>query len=313
MREQIMAEENVLFKILAGSHLYGTNIDGSSDRDYLGVFVPDEDYVMGIKRCEQVEFKTNPSSSSRANCKTDIDSTIYALPKYIHLAAENNPTILETLFPPDNCIVQDTELGKLLRNNYHLFVSKKAKHTFLGYSFSQKQKVLNKKDRWSQFLAALEQVEKYEKQGLEHLPERLSLNTDLIENGYWKIYEKGTPIYLTKENIIKEIERYGDRLENIKKWGYDPKFLSHVVRLIDEGIEILVEGRIQLPLSNVSFIKDVKAGKYELPYVLKYVDDKEKIIEEAYVRSQLPNRADLEAINKLQIRILEEFWDGRKI
>lgn len=308
MIEQEMAERNLLFKIKSGSYLYGTNIEGKSDEDYLGVFIPDQDYVLGTKRCEQVEMKTNPSDSKRANNKEDVDSTIYSLIKFIHLAEQNNPTLLETFFAPDNCLVRDTELGKLLRNAYPLFVSKKSKHTYLGYSFSQKMKVMNKKERYSKFIQAYDQVKQWIEKGHEKLPQRLTLNTNLIEAGSWRAFEKGQDIIKTKEAIKNEIEKYGTRLEGIKQFDFDPKFLSHVVRLVDEGLEILNTGRLQFPLKNVEYIKEVKAGKHELGHVLEYVDEKEKLIEEAGKNSKLPDTADHQAINDLQIKILKEFW-----
>ena len=75
MEEQLMAKKNLIYKTIVGSKLYGTFTE-DSDTDYIGVFVPDKDYVLGIKRCEQVEDKTNPSSSVKANTKADVDSVI---------------------------------------------------------------------------------------------------------------------------------------------------------------------------------------------------------------------------------------------
>lgn len=311
MQEQTIALQNTIFKVMSGSHLYGTNTE-DSDKDYLGVFIPTEDYVVGIKRVEQVEWKTNKSDSNKGNTKEDVDCTLYALPKFIHLITQNNPTVLELLFAPDKCIVQDTEFGKRLRAAYPMFISKKCKWTFLGYAYSQKQKVLNKRDRYSQFIEVLDKVNDLEKQGYTELPERLSLNTDLIEAGTWRCYEKGQPIPDVKARIQKEIGEYGHRIESIKKIGYDGKFMSHVLRLLSEGLQALVEGRIELPLPDNNLIRDIKLGKYTLEEVLKLCEEKEKYIEEAYIRSTLQNSPDVNKINELQKNLMLEFWGYKK-
>lgn len=307
MEQQAMAQQNMIFKAIVGSKLYGT-FGPNSDTDYLGCFLPDKDYVIGIKKCEQVEMKTNPSNSKTPNTKTDVDSVIYSLPKLLHILKENNPTALELLFIPENCKVYTTMPWEKVLANKHLFISKKAKHTFMGYAFQQKCKVLNKKDRYSQFVIALETIESYEKAGHTELPERLELNTDLIKAGQWAAFEKGQPVADVRLRIEQEIDRYGLRIENVRKHGYDGKFLSHVYRLVSEGMELLVEGTISLPLNEVRVVKAIKDYDIKLPEALRMIDDKEKLMEEAYIRSSLPNTPDLEKINKLQIELLFDFW-----
>ena len=308
MIEQTMAQQNLIYKCIVGSKLYGTFTE-DSDTDYLGVFVPGKGYTLGFKVCEQVELKTNPSNSRKANTKSDVDYTCYAVPKIVQMLIKNNPTALEILYVPKNCIVADSVYGKLLRDNMHLFVSKKAKHTFVGYAISQKSKVLNKKDRYSQFIKALDIAESWLKDGHTELPQTLELNTDLIEKGHWMSFQSGMPTDAVLEAINKELLAYGRRLDQVKRLGYDPKFISHVVRLLDEGIELMVEGKLTFPLNNNRLVRDIKQGKYALSDILKWIDDRERGIEEAYIRSSLPNTPDLEAVNKLQVRILEEYYE----
>jgi len=143
MKEQEMAQRNLIFKAMVGSKLYGTDTP-KSDRDYVGVFIPDKEYVMGLKNCDQVEIRSNPSDSGRRNDKDDTDCTLYSLPKFIKLAAENNPNIVELFFIDDKHIIECNNYGKRLIESFPFFISKKAKHRFLGYAHSQKQKILNK-------------------------------------------------------------------------------------------------------------------------------------------------------------------------
>ena len=64
--EERMAQRNLILRSPAGSNLYGTATP-ESDRDEVGIFIPDPEYVLGLKVCEQVEHKTNSSASGRRN------------------------------------------------------------------------------------------------------------------------------------------------------------------------------------------------------------------------------------------------------
>lgn len=138
-----MAEDNLILKILTGSHMYGTNtVD--SDVDYIGICIPPKDFVLGIHKFEQYEERTNPSSSNAKNTKSDKDCTIYSFPKYIKLLADNNPNVLETVFVPENCIMYCNALGRELLENYNIFLSKRSYYKFRGYAEAQKRKLITK-------------------------------------------------------------------------------------------------------------------------------------------------------------------------
>jgi predicted nucleotidyltransferase len=143
MIERDMAEKNLILKVQVGSHLYGTNTE-TSDKDYIGVFIPEKDYVLGMLKCEQVELNTNPSSSGRRNTKEDTDCTLYSLPKFIHLASQNNPNVLEVLFAPKQNIIFCNKFGARLLEAAPFFVSKRVNHTFLGFAISQKKKLIHR-------------------------------------------------------------------------------------------------------------------------------------------------------------------------
>ena len=43
----------VIFEALVGSHLYGTSIE-TSDKDYVGVFLPAPEYIIGLRSVNEV-------------------------------------------------------------------------------------------------------------------------------------------------------------------------------------------------------------------------------------------------------------------
>ncbi len=251
MQERDMALRNTIYKIRIGSNLYGTRTE-TSDEDLGGIFIPDKDYVLGIKNVEQVELSEKISKSIR-NQKGDTDYVVYALTKFIPLAMANNPNIIEYLYAPENCVLYRDKYANKLIENRHLFLSKKAYHTFKGYSYSQRQKLEVKRDNMT------------------------------------------------------------GRTELALEFGYDVKFAAHLIRLLLECLQLLTEKTLTFPLPQHNLVRDVKLGKYDLTWVLNKAEEIEKLADLAYVQSDLQYSADQEAINKLQIELLEEFWEERRL
>jgi len=61
-----IAKNNMIFKTITGSHMYGL-AGPNSDRDEVGVFIPPKDFVLGIHKVDQVEIRTNSTSSGHRN------------------------------------------------------------------------------------------------------------------------------------------------------------------------------------------------------------------------------------------------------
>lgn len=113
-----------IFLTVAGSYAYGTNIKGS-DVDVRGVCVPPKEIVLGFNQnFEQTD-------------QIDPDLVIYGLRKFMFLAANCNPNIIELLFTDPKFHLIKTDVGQKLLDHRHLFLSTKAKHTFSGYAISQ--------------------------------------------------------------------------------------------------------------------------------------------------------------------------------
>lgn len=129
-------DKGTILLVRHGSHAYGTNT-ATSDEDFKGVAIPTKEYFLGFSHVfEQAELKA-----------PDPDAVIYDLRKFFVLAADCNPNIIEVLHtdPSDHMVV--TPLGQKLLDNKDAFLSKKIKHTFLGYSVSQLKRIKTHK-RW---------------------------------------------------------------------------------------------------------------------------------------------------------------------
>ncbi len=124
----------LLFRTVAGSHLYGTATD-NSDVDERGVFLAPERYWLGfLDRVEQVEDKKQ-------------DKVFYELRKFLKLTLDCNPNMVELLFVPEDRWLHSTPEWRHLLENRDAFLSKKARYTFSGYAHSQLKRLRNHK-RW---------------------------------------------------------------------------------------------------------------------------------------------------------------------
>ena len=121
----------ILFEAISGSRAYGTNLP-HSDTDLKGVFVLPEDQFFGLDYVPQVANETN-------------DEVFYELRRFVELLLKNNPTVLELLGTPADCVIYQHPLFAQFRAAG--FLSRLCRQSFAEYAVSQirKAKGLNKK------------------------------------------------------------------------------------------------------------------------------------------------------------------------
>jgi len=89
------------------------------------VFIPDYNYFYGfLNKIEQFQDNKN-------------DVTYFEIRKFLKLACDNNPNIVELLFIPENKMLICTKEFEEIIENRKYIISKKVKHTFSGYAHSQ--------------------------------------------------------------------------------------------------------------------------------------------------------------------------------
>ena len=94
---------------------------------------------------------------------------------------------------------------------------------------------------------------------------------------------------------------------NLSK-NYDSKNVSHAFRLIAMCTEIAQGKGFNVNRRKIDrdFLLDVKNHKYEYDDVIKLLDEKKAIMDEAIVKSTIPDDVDVEAVNRLLIKIREK-------
>jgi predicted nucleotidyltransferase len=129
-REPETLRKHILLRVLAGSRSYGTSIE-TSDHDYRGVYLPPADLDWSLQGApEQLEFKADK-----------VEEVYWELGKFLRLALQNNPNILEVLWSP---ILETTPLGDELRTLRGPILSRKVELTYGGYVKSQREQLLRR-------------------------------------------------------------------------------------------------------------------------------------------------------------------------
>jgi hypothetical protein len=94
------------------------------------------------------------------------------------------------------------------------------------------------------------------------------------------------------------------RAESIARIGYDTKFAYHIVRLLDEVQQIMIEHDLDLE-RNREQLKSIRRGEWSLNQIEDYFQLKEKTLEQVYATCTLPHGPDEAKIKELLLNCLE--------
>jgi uncharacterized protein len=99
----------------------------------------------------------------------------------------------------------------------------------------------------------------------------------------------------------------GKRADLVVEHGHDTKFAYHVVRLILEVEQILVEGDVELQRNNEQ-LKAIRRGDWTVDYLREWFSRKQTELERVYSESKLRQTPDLERIRSLLLSCLEDHY-----
>lgn len=354
---------DVIYKVRVGSHSYGTNIEGS-DEDFKMIYLQKPEDILNFGYQEQVDLTK--------------DCVAYELRRFIELCCTGNPTMLELLYAPEDCIIYKHPIFDKILENKSKFLSKSCKYSFGGYAISQieKAKGLNKKINWEKDkiirknpidfcyvvlddkTAILDRKDKLGvrvKQGVYPLKDWLkkkgySQNEIVVtklnhsKEGYQLYFSndsKGITIdgsnnlrtsETSKENVpigtllynpdvysqhCKEYKEYQEWLKNRNVQRYvdienhnqkiDGKNLLHCVRLLETGIELANEHKINVRRPNAKYLISIRKGKVNLEEILEKCQQDLLKLNQAYEISTLPDKADRSFWLKLLPNIRKEY------
>ena len=118
--------------------------------------------------------------------------------------------------------------------------------------------------------------------------------------------------YLTaqKDRMLGHRSQRTNRPELVDVYGFDTKFAYHAIRLGLQGIELMEQGGIELPIAepNRTILRDLRTGHYSLTQALDWIDDLHAKLLGLTNESKRPEHPDYQAINTWLISMYQEFW-----
>jgi len=296
---------NCHYEVMMGSVAYAVNED-TSDMDVYGFCIPPKDVIFPHLKGEILGFgkQTNRFEQYQQHhifdkeLKRKYDVQIYNIVKYFQLIMENNPNLVDSLFVPHRCVLHITKVGGMVRDERKSFLHKGSWHKFKGYAYSQMHKMDNK-----DLKTLVELCNKYgidEENLTDYVilenPELLKISDPQEQTFFQGIYKS-----CTKD------EKLSGRFSSVKKFGYDVKFAYHVVRLLNEVEQIMIEGDIDLE-RNKEQLKSIRRGEWKIEDIREYFSKKEKELETIYLSSKLPYGPNEGKIKELLISCLEQHY-----
>ena len=300
-------KDRICFLALGGSHAYGTNVEGS-DIDLRGVVLPTKRDLLGFNKFVQ---KNDDST----------DTVLYEVNRFMNLASQTNPNIVELLGSPQHLVFND--IGYKILDNRDIFISKRCINTFGGYANQQLRRVEN-----SLAHDAIDEATKAKriKDVIDVTKAKLSDRTSMFKENEidvnvvdgqlsWKVNVNGRTTQELKDaiNTLTTIERDFDKIgqrNNKLTEAKLNKHIMHLVRLYNMVFDILEKGEIITYRPERDFLLDIRKGKYIVDGELSkefrdYLDVLQHRLDEDKKLTVIPERCDLEKVEDLMIDINE--------
>lgn len=288
MNTRLLAEERRIFTGRAGSHAYGLSTS-ESDEDTRGVFVGLPSNVCGLFPVENVEYNG--------------DYVVFELRKFVSLAKDCNPNIIELLYLDEGDILHTTPFWQRLRDHRDLFLTRRAKHTFSGYAVAQLKKIRGHK-------AWVDNAQPREKPS----PAKFVKNTYIEGLGQREVFDQ-----LAYDAALKTWKSYWEWKENRnpkraqmeEESGYDRKHAMHLIRLLLMGKEILSGEGVQVKRADREYLLSIRNGAFTYEEVVARSDELVAELETLYEGSPLPHAPSGEKIDELLVSIYRDFWKSK--
>lgn len=344
-----VADKNLIFLTLAGSHAYGMNT-AKSDKDYRGVFfLPEQLCMSPFFTCEQIE-----------QFREEKDSVVYELKKYFKLLVDQNPNILELLWVDLAFEQHVTHPWEELKNHRWDLLCTKSKFTFSGYAMAQLKRIKGH-NKWinnPQPLRRPKEVDfvsvvwnstpfkRYNKEvpfkgytawslgndiyGLMSLDDAdvvwHDIHEALVSKPVVELQESDTSfnfdlIVKFNKQLYKEAvdnwqhywtwkkERNETRSALEEQHGYDTKHAAHLIRLLRMGNEILEGKGVIVLRPDAEELLDIRNGKYKYEELIKEAEGLDSRLNDMYKISKLPHEIDLKKASTIFYNVYQECWN----
>ncbi len=308
---------NPIFLAVTGSRLYGNSRPGS-DWDYRGIaYAPSKTYMGILNNFEQTTDVVNRVNLTGIKIDYDHlqgiiseDSEFYSFRKFIKLAWDANPNIIELLFAPN--LIPGHPYWKMIMDKRELFLSQKALYTFSGYAMAQLKRLKNHK-------AWIDKAPTYPTREEFNLPPQAmfkktalkalrsmddeSLQEIFKDSGVFGRFKKEHAFFEAVADFHKYTahmnNRNPDRLKLEAQYGFDTKHASHLVRLFYEAKRLMETGELVFPLPEINIVNDVRSGNWSYEQVIEFSDQMDNTLKQVAAKSGLPKEPDRNTLDQL--------------
>lgn len=271
--------QRLLLKVRSGSRSHGLATE-FSDEDSRGVCLPPPKYLYGLSHFEQWESAGG-------------DHVVYSLVKFVRLALDGNPNIIETFYvEPEDRLWTHPLIEPLLRERER-FLSRNVGLKFGRYAIGQLQKIA-RHHRWlTQEPPAKPTPEQFGAIPSENSPK---FPDTAREKAYRAAIKHHRDFQEWRRN------RNPRRAELEEQHGYDTKHAMHLCRLLKMGIEILRDGEVKVRRPDAAWLRSIREGALSYQELLGWAEHAEQELSEASLHSCLPEQPDA---NWAEARVVE--------
>ena len=272
-----------ILRVVAGSRAYGLETP-ESDSDSRGVCIPGKVYLLGLDPFEQIQDERG-------------DHVIFGIHKFVRLALECNPNIIELLYTDD--ILEISPEGQRLRDIRQLFLSRKVADRFGQYALHQLRRMENHR-RWWSSAPTCPQLSDFgahlDKEGKAVFSDPESHGLFEKANKQWNHYQRW------------RTERNPARAALEERFGYDTKHAMHLCRLLNMGVEILRDGAVHVRRPDGEWLRCVRLGQLTYEELLGWARAQEEALHRFSAKSVLPLEPDRPAVLKVLIELLDQYY-----
>lgn len=310
---------NTHYEVIMGSFAYGVS-NTTSDMDVYGVYSPPLTAIFPHIDGHIINFDDPPQTYPTFQkhhiqlLDKEYDVSLYSIVKYVALCRDNNPNMIDSLFVPSRCIVHSDTIGDILRENRRLFLHKGIHHKLKGYAFQQMKKIETKQNTPNlQNMCDFE-----ERVGIQS---KVDINTLVEELKQRGLYHEGLPQFqphavkfmstelkkLTDEELLEYYNLYSaltEREQSRYLNGVDLKFMYHVVRLLQQSEQIMIEHDLDLE-RNRELLKSIRRGEWTLDELKDWFKKRESELDTLYINSDLRHSPDNVIIKRILMNCIE--------
>ena len=314
---------NIILLGMGGSHAYGTDNE-NSDVD-----------IRGISRNRKHEILLGTDFEQVVDEQTD--TTVYSFNKIVTLLCNVNPNTCELLGLKPEHYLYLSSIGKELLDNKKMFLSKKAIHTFGGYS-NQMLYRATQKSTHAMHQAELEQhiFKTLQHMQVDFVGKYTDIHTDGIKLYIDKSVQDGydTEIFMDinlthyplrdycsmwneLNNTVKQYSKIGKRNSHAIEHDKMGKHLMHLIRLNFMCLDILEKEEINTYREKEhDLLMEIRNGKYITEdnqiraEFFDIVNEMEKKLDYAANNTSLPDLPDYKRINEFKASVNEKIVRG---